>query len=231
MGNLHHVYQLKPKIIYGGAILQVRKDKEIIFSGKFTVINEVQDINNILYIFENTFIINSQDGKVIKFEWYENDRIIDFGKAGIYISIQGSTKYGFDRDFNDFLSDISPYLEDTLFYVTRDETISRYEIINGTLHYRSTHDFGRWNYFIEEYVVANYSSSKQLIADLHVEETNEMIVRHKERTEYEENPNEYYDPEDYEDLLNKINNYKEYISVEKFTKLEDWLKIQINYYN
>lgn len=231
MGNLRHIYQLRPRIIYGGAILQIRKDKEIIFSEKFKIINEVHDINNILHIFENTFIINSQDGKVIKFEWYENDRIIDFGKAGLYISIQGSTKYGFGRDFNDFLSDISLYLEDALFYITQDETISRYEIINGELHFRSTEDFGRWNYFIEEYVVANYSSSKQLIADLHVEETHEMILRHKERIEYEENPNDYYDPEDYEDLLNKINNYKEYIPIEKLTELENWLKIQIDYYN
>ncbi|MFZ4930385.1 hypothetical protein [Chryseobacterium sp. Mn2064] len=229
MGNIYHVYQLKPKVVYTGAFLRVRKDKEIIFSEKYPLINQVHQKTSVLGIFENTFIMNSHDGKVRKDEYVGKDTIIDFEKPGIYVSIHSGSKYGFGRDFNEFLSIMSLYLEDALFYVTQDATISRYEIINGELHYNSNNDFGRWNYFIEEYVADTYSSSKQLVAELYVEETYEMIRRYDRHIEDGEDPEDFfYEAEDYKDLLNKITNYKSHIETEEFKKLEDWLKTQMN---
>jgi hypothetical protein len=228
MGTLHKVYQLKPKVIISGAILRIKKDQENLFSEKYNVDKNLY--NKRQGIFSNTGVTNSTDGKIERYAIYANEKIIDFEKSGLYISIQDGSKYGFEKDFNEFLSEMSPYLEDALFYVFWDTIIYRYEIINGKLYFESTENFANWNYSFEEYILANYFSSQQIIADFYIEETDEMILRYTERIKYDDDPKEFYEVEEYEDMLTKINHYKEYISIERFTELEYWLKTQIDNY-
>jgi hypothetical protein len=228
MGTLHEVYQVKPKVINSGAILPVRKDKEHLFHEKY--IGSRTDCSDGYGIFSNTFVTKSDNGKIMRCAIYANERIIDFGTPGLFVAIQDGSKYGFGSDFNEFLSNLSPYLEDALFYIIWDNLISRYEITEGKLYFRTSNDFDLWNYIFEEYLIAEYTDNPQIIADFHVDITHEMIARHNERIKFGEDPREFYDPEEYEDLLHKINNYKKEISTEEFKKLEGWLKHQIDSY-
>jgi len=227
MGTLHSVYQLQSRVLNSGAILRVRKDKESLFSEKYTIINQAND-DGTFGIFSNTFIINARDGKVRRYSVYAAERIIDCKEPGIYVCIQSGSKYGFDDNFNAFLKEMAPYLEDSLYYVIWDDEISRYEITDGEFYFKSTTDFDRWNYNFEAYLLANYSDSKQLMADYYVEEADEMILRHNEMIKVGDDPKElYYEIEDYEDLFHKISNYQSYIETGKFTQLTNWLHAQI----
>jgi len=228
MGTLHEVYQLKPKVIIFGVILRVKKDQENLFSEKYNIDKNLH--NERQGIFSNTGVTNSTDGKIARYAMHANEKTIDFEEPGLYVSIQAGSKYGFEKDFNEFLNEMSPYLEDALFYVFWDIIIYRYEIINGKLYFESTENFANWNYSFEEYLLANYSSFQQIITDFYVEETDEMILRHNTRIKYDDDPKEFYEIEEYEELLVKINYYKEHISIKRFTELEDWLKTQINNY-
>lgn len=228
MGTLHEVYQLKPKVIISAVILHVRKCQENLFSEKY-------NFNKNLYnkrqgIFSNTGVTSSTDGKIERYAMHANEKTIDFEESGLYVSIQGGSKYGFENDFNEFLNTMSAYLEDALFYVFWDTIMYRYEIKSGKLYFESTENFPNWNYSFEKYILANYSSSQQIIADFYVEETDGMILHHIERIKYNDDPKEFYEVEEYEELLTKINHYKEYISIEKFKELKYWLKTQIDNY-
>lgn len=229
MGDLHCVYQLKPRILTYGAILHVKKDQENIFLEKYKINKNIY--NQGQEIFSNIFVTNSYDGKVRRYALYATARTVDFKKTGVYLSIQDGSKSGF-IDFEEHINEISPYLEDTLFYVVLSSTINRYEIKNGKLLFERTQDlnFDLWDYNFGKYLTANYPSEKQLIADFYTEEISELIRFHLELTDDETDPKDYYDKEEYEEFLTKINDYKEYISIEKFKELEDWLKIQIDYY-
>ncbi|MGH1519847.1 hypothetical protein [Chryseobacterium sp. JK1] len=226
MGTLHEVYQLTPKVTRHGAILRVRTDRENLFSEKYSP--HQKTYNKGQEIFCNIFVTHTNNGKVRRYALYAAERVIDFKKPGTYLSIQGGTKYGFESDFDEILNEMSFYLEDALFYVTGELRISRYEIKNGTLDFSTTWDFDCWNYNFEEYLLANDLSSPQLIADLYTEETNELFLFHNELIEVGDSSKYYYEAEDYEELLSKISNYKSHIETEKFKKLEDWLKTQIN---
>lgn len=227
MGITNDLYQLKPRIINSGTILRVRKTKEAAFLKKYTIVNQGND-THVQGIFSNTFIINSEDGKIERFSLFATDRIIDFKEPGIYISLQSGSKYGFGSDFNEFFTTMATYLEDALFYVLWDDIISRYEIIKGVLNFRSTRDFTRWNCLFEEYIVDNYADSKQLLADFYVEKANEMILRHNEIIQEGDDPKErHYEVEDYQELVQQLLNYKSYITPEKFKQLTDWLNAQI----
>ncbi|GAA5097340.1 hypothetical protein GCM10023210_32300 [Chryseobacterium ginsengisoli] len=229
MGDLHCVYQLKPKVLTNGTILRVKKDQENIFLEKYKISknfhNKGQEIS------PNIFIINSNDGKVRRYALYATARIINFEESGVYVSIQDGRKSGF-IDFEESMAEISPYLENALFYVVVGTSISKYEIKDEQLLFERTLDskFDSWDYNFGKYLSRNYTSDKQLIADFYTEDTNELILYHNELIEDGCNPKEYYDKEEYEEQLAIINNYKQYISIEKFKELEDWLKIQINYY-
>ncbi|UKB83357.1 hypothetical protein LF887_20450 [Chryseobacterium sp. MEBOG06] len=228
MGTLHEVYQLQPKVLTCGAILRVRKDQETLFLEKYAINRDLY--NEGQGIFSNTFVTHSDNGKVRRYALYAKEKIIDFEEPGVYISIQDGSKNGFGRDFDELIHEMSPYLEDTLFYVIWDFIINRYEIKNGKLHFKSTENFSSWNYNFEDYLLANYTSSTQLIADFYVEKANELILLHNRLKEYGNNPNELYEIEEYEELLANINNHKKYISIGRFTELENWLKVQINEY-
>ncbi len=228
MGTLHEVYQVKPRVINAGAILRVRKDKEQLFSEKY--IDGQPDNTEGHGIFSNTFVTKSNDGEIWRYAMYATERIIDFGEPGIYVCIQDGSKHGFGSDFDEFLHNMSPLIEDALFYVIWDSIISRYEITNGKLYFKSSLDFSLWNYNFEEYLIANYTDDRQIIADSHADTVNEMILSHNEKIEHGENPNDVYDPEDYEELLSKINDSKRNIPALEFQKLEDWLREQIDSY-
>ncbi|NOQ74224.1 MAG: hypothetical protein GQ574_19605 [Crocinitomix sp.] len=167
MGTLHIVYQLKPKVISKAAILCVRKEMQSAFLEKFRP-NKSKDKNE-WGIFSNTAGIISNDGKVERYSMYSTDRIIDFKVSGVYISIQSGSKYGFGEDFVTLIENFSPYLENTLFFVTWDYIIRRFEIKDGEFSFQLTKDFDQWDYSSDEYVDSNYIQSPQIIADFYVD--------------------------------------------------------------
>lgn len=230
MGTLHSVYQLKPTVINYGAVLRVRKDKEMLFSKKYGV-DQTNTIGNELKIFENTFVTNASDGKVLKFGLYIEDTITDFKEPGIYIHLQNGRKYGYDTDFDTFLKTIAPYLEDALCYVIWDNIINRYEITNGALSFKSTPDFDRWHYDFGTYLEENYADSKPLLADFYIEKIKDLKLYHIQMIKNDDDPKEFYDRDEYEALLDSLSNYSSIIAPEEFNDLKDWLKIQIASYN
>lgn len=223
MGDLHGVTQLKPRIILGGAILKIKKEQEEAFLEKYPIgVTSLGEMG----IFDHTFMTISDNGIVERYAMYYDHKVIDFKNPGIYIQVRGQSKHGPNRyDYIGFMSNLSTYLEDALFYVHYCDDIDQYEIKDGVLYFK---DKGKF-YEFDDYLIVDYDSSPEIIADFYTEKTNELILFNNELME-NENINDYYDQEDFEDLLNKIRNHKEYISIEKFKELEDWLKIQIDYY-
>lgn len=225
MGTLHKVYQLKPKVIVDGAILLVKKDKEKSFLEKFPSSKPKEEDE--WSIFSNTFVKRSNDGKVQRYAIYGSDRVIDFKESGIYLSIQSGSKYGFGNDFIEGIKNISPYLENTLFYVIYDHLISRFEIENGVLTLNSAKNFDEWNYRFEEYLACNYIQSPQTLADFYVDQIIESMMHQDEMIKKGNDPGSYFEIEEYEELLGKIWTYEKYIPLEIMKKLEPWLKERI----
>lgn len=208
-----------------GAILKVSKDREDLFLEKYPASKDI--CNEARGFSSDTFITNSTDGKIERIAMYATERKIDFGESGIYISVQDGSKHGF-INFENFLEELAPYLHDTLFYVIWDHIISRYEIKDEKLFFETKKNFAEWDYDFEEYILANYASYKQLIAEFYIEKVTEMMLHHVEIINDGEDPKErFYEEEHYENLLLKLRDYKEYISQEKFRELEEWLKLQM----
>jgi len=224
MGELHGVNQLKSKIILGGAILQVKKEKEEEFLEKYS--NEFTHTGN-WGISENTSATISDDGIVERYAMYYEDKVIDFKTPGIYIRIQGQSKYGpSGNSYIDFMSNLSTYLEDALFCVDYYDSISQYEIKDGILNFQ---DKGKFDQF-EDYLLQNYASSPEIIAGYYAEEVYEFQLRYEELIKMEDDPKERYDPEDYEELLDKFNNYKDFLAGNEANDCISWLKKQIASY-
>lgn len=224
MGELHGVKLLKPKIILGGAILKIKKEKEENFLKKYS--NEFTHTGE-WGIFDNTFVVISNDGNVERCAMYYEYKVIDFKTPGIYIQIQGQSKSGPSRyDYVDFMSNLSPYLEDALFCVHYYDSIDQYEIKNGVLHFQNK---GIFDYF-EDYLLLNYTSSPEIIAGYYVEEINEMKLGHEEMIKMDEDPKEMYDYEDYEELLDKFNNYKDFLPSSESEDAVFWLKEKLANY-
>ncbi|WP_288457060.1 hypothetical protein [uncultured Chryseobacterium sp.] len=224
MGNLHNVEQLKPKVITGGAILQVKKEKEEDFLEKYS--NEFTHTGE-WGIFNNTFAVISSDGIVERCAIYHEDKLIDFKTPGIYIQIQGQSKSGLGGNiYLDFMSNLSFYLEDALFCVYYIDNVDQYEIKEGVLNYQ---DKGKFDYF-EDYLLSNYASSPEIIADYYAEEVYEFQLHYEELIRMDDDPKERYDPEDYEELLEKLNHYKDFLLVDKAEECVSWLKEQIASY-
>jgi hypothetical protein len=221
MGEIYKVEQLKPKVILGGAILQVKKEREKEFLEKYS--NEFTHTGK-WGIFNNTFITISDDGIVDRCAMYYEDKVIDFKTPGIYIQIQGQSKSGpSGNHYVDFMSDLSFYLEDALFCVYYYDTIDQYEIKDGILNFQNK---GEFDYF-EDYLILNYTSSPEIMAGYYAEEVNEFKLRHEELIKMEDDPKERYDPEDYEELLDKFNNYKDFLPGNEAEDCVSWLKKQI----
>ncbi|KQT23806.1 hypothetical protein ASG22_07190 [Chryseobacterium sp. Leaf405] len=224
MGELHGVTQLKPRVILGGAILQVKKEKEKEFLEKYA---DERIHTSEWGIFNNTFAVISDDGILERCAMYYEDKIINFKKPGIYIQIQGQSKSGpGGNDYIDFMSNLSIYLEDALFCVYYFDNIDEYEIKEGVLNYQYK---GKFHYF-EDYLLSDYASSPKIIADYYAEEIYEFQLRYEELIRMEDDPKERYDSEDYEELLDKLNNYKDFLPVDKAEECVSWLKEQVASY-
>lgn len=129
MGDLHSVTQLKPRIILGGAILKIKKEKEEAFLEKHPIgVTSLGEMG----IFDHTSMTISNDGIVERYAMYYDQKVIDFKTPGIYVQVRGQSKYGPDRyDYVGFMSNLSTYLEDALFCVHYCDDIDQYEIKNG----------------------------------------------------------------------------------------------------
>ena len=224
MGEMHKVTQLQPKTILGGAILQVKKEKENEFLEKYS--NERTHTGE-WGIFDYTFAIISDDGILERYAMYYENKIIDFKKPGIYIRIQGQGKFGLSGPrYVDFMNNLSFYLEDVLFCVYYFDNIDQYEIKNGILNFQ---DKGKFDYF-EDYLLLNYTSSPEIIAGYYAEEIHEFQLRYEELIKMGDDPKERYDTEDYEELLDKFNNYKNFLPSNEADDCISWLKKQIASY-
>lgn len=225
MGTLHEVYQLKPRVIANGAVLIVKKDMEKSFLEKFST--NRQKGEDEWAVFSNTFVKKSNDGKVERYALYVSDRLIDFKNPGVYLTIQSYSKYGYNNDFIEGVKNISPYLENTLFYVIWDHLISRFEIENGVFNLQEAKNFNEWDYRFDTYLVSNYSKFPQFIADFHVDEIVEMKLSYDEALKEGGDLGILYETEEYEESLNRIRAYKKYIPIEIMKDLDNWLKERI----
>lgn len=224
MGNLHEVYQLKPIALSASAILKIKKSFEDSFLKSFNLKNtDIMETG----IFSDTFLYISNDGKVERLAIYSTDRIIDFKEPGIYLSIQSNCKWGLSDPFIKGIESVAPFIEDTLFFVIYDERISRFEILNGKLNIEETNDFDKWDYRFDKYIVSNFSDSPQMIADYYIDQVIELKLSLENLIANDDDPGIYYEVEEYEDLLNKIVRYSEYISTDEFNSIKDWLNEKI----
>lgn len=224
MGTLNEVYQLKPIALSASAILKIKKSFEDSFLESFNLKNA--DIKE-RGIFSDTFLYISDDGKVERLAIYSTDRIIDFRKPGIYLSIQSDAKWGFNDPFIKGIESAAPFIEDTLFFVIYDESISRFEILNGKLQIEVTNDFDKWDYRFDKYILSNFSDSPQMIADYYTDQVIELKLSLEDMIANDDDPGIYYEVEEYEDLLNKIVEYSEYIPTDELNTIKDWLKEKI----
>lgn len=224
MGELHGVTQLKPRVIIGGAILKVKKEKEQEFLEKYS--NEQTHIGE-WGIFNQTYVKISENGFVERRALYYEQKIIDFKISGIYIQIEGLSKHGPDSyNYVDFMNNLSYFLENALFYVDYFDSIDRYEIIDGILQFQKRDEINNF----EDYFILNYNSSPQTIARYYAEKVDEIKRSNEDIIKMNSDPKEIYDPEDYEELLDKLNNYKDFLPTDEAEECVSWLKEQIASY-
>jgi len=232
MGALRGVYQLKPQAIEGAAFLRIRSDQEEAFTEKY-LLEEFKKQDGFYYLFENVVAQSSENGKLLKFGMIQEDRIIDLKKPGIYLLLQSMNKRGFDFDFNEMLNEWAPYLEDQLFYVlfdTGDKWIARFEITNGKLHFRETDEMAKWNYDFSVYLEANYASDKQLLADFFTDKMLDLKTQLDDMILHDNDPDEYYELEEYEEFLEKLEQYTATNQNEYAPEMIAWLKDKITNY-
>jgi hypothetical protein len=221
MGTLHEVHQLKPTVISEAAIVRVKKEKQSAFLKKYKT---AKSENNLEWgLFSNTMAIISADGKVERYSMYSANRIIDLKVPGVYISIQSGSKYGFNSDFDEFIGELAPYLENALFFVIWDFVIRRYEIENGALTFQLRKDFEKWDYDFEKYLDSNYPDSPQVRADFYVDRITEMQLFIDELIKDDDDPGIMQEVEDYEDLLQKLDAHKNHIPNKQVKAINDWL--------
>lgn len=134
---------------------------------------------------------------------------------------------GFNDPFIKGIESAAPFIEDTLFFVIYDESISRFEILNGKLQIEVTNDFDKWDYRFDKYILSNFSDSPQIIADYYIDTVIELKLALEDLIANDDDPGIYYEVEEYEDLLNKIVEYNEYIPTYELNTIKDWLKEKI----
>jgi len=223
MGTLHEVYQLKPKALSCSAILKIRKNCEGAFLQSFKLSNTVKEKG----IFSDTFIYISHDGKVQRLAIYSPERKIDFKEPGIYLSIQSDGKWGFNSDFEKGIERAAPFLEDSLFFVIYDTQITRYTIQDGELITEVSYDLDKWDYSFDKYILSNYTDSPQIIADYYIDKAAELKVFLEDMIANDSDPGDYYEVEEYEELLNTIIRFSEYIPEEELVSIKNWFKEKI----
>lgn len=233
MGALRGVYQLKPQPIHGAAFLRIRDNREQAFSEKYLL--ETDSGKGGCYnLFENVVAQVSEDGKVLKFGMIQEERILDLQKPGIYLLIQSMNKRGFHSDFVEKMQEWAAFLEDQLFYVTYDtydDSLLRFELKNGELHFRQTEEMKQWNYDFRVYLEVNYASDKQLLADYFTDEMVDLKVACEDMVLYGSDPDDYFEKEEYEEFLEKLERYTETNQNERAPELITWLKDKIGNYH
>lgn len=90
-----------------------------------------------------------------------------------------------------------------------------------------TNDFDKWDYRFDKYILSNFSDSPQIIADYYTDQVIELKLSLKDMIANDDDPGIYYEVEEYEDLLNKIVEYSEYIPTDELNTIKDWLKEKI----
>lgn len=223
MGTLHEVYQLKPKALSSSAILKVRKNCEDAFLKRFKLSNTIEEKG----IFSDTFMSISDDGKVQRLAIYSPERKIDFKEPGIYLSIQSDGKWGFNSDFEKGIERAAPFLEDSLFFIVYDTQVTRYEIVCGKLNIDVRNDLDKWDYSFDKYILSNYTDSPQIIADYYIDKAAELKVFLEDMIANDSDPGDYYEVEEYEDLLDIIARFSEYIPEKEYLSIKDWFKEKI----
>lgn len=221
----YNVYQLKPKVLSEAAILFVKKEMQNVFLKK-NATNKSKDSEE-WELFLNTFAKVSSNGTVKRYSTYLRDRVIDFKIPGIYISIQSRSKYNLNPDFKTKIKDLAPYLEDTLFFVTSSQVIHRFEIKNGVLNFQETNDYDKWGYDFMGYLVSNYKVHPQTIANFYLDSIIEMKLQFDYLVPHNGDPGEWYIVQEFEDLLNKIEQYQKYVPFEDFKRAKNWLTQRI----
>lgn len=224
MGTLNEVHQLKPVALSTSAILKVRKNCEDPFLKSFNLEHTVAEAQG---IFSDTFLYISAKGKVERLAIYSPERIIDFKESGIYLSIQSDGKWGFNDAFDNGIESAAPYLENALFFVIYDTRISRYEILDGKLHLDVTNNFDQWDYAFDQYVLSNYGDEPQVIADYFVDQVIELQLFLEDMVAHDNDPGDYYELEEYEDLLSKIERFSAYIPAGELENIQAWLNERI----
>lgn len=223
MGTLHEVYQLKPKALSSSAILKIRKNCEDAFMKSFKLSNTVKEKG----IFSDTFMSISDDGKVQRLAIYSPERKIDFKQPGIYLSIQSDGKWGFNSEFEEGIESVAPFLKDSLFFVIYDTQITRYEIISGKLNIDVRNDLDKWDYSFNKYILANYGDSPQILADYYLDKAAELKVYLEDMIANDSDPGDYYEVEEYEELLDTIIKFSEYIPEKELVSIKEWFKEKI----
>lgn len=90
-----------------------------------------------------------------------------------------------------------------------------------------TNDFDKWDYRFDKYILSNFSDSPQIIADYYTDQVIELKLSLEDMIANDDDPGIYYEVEEYEDLLNKIVEYSEYIPTDELNTIKDWLKEKI----
>ena len=224
MGTLNEVYQLKPITLSASAVLKVKKNCEESFLKQFDLKEIGPEVKG---LFSDTFVCRSDDGKVERIAIYSPERLLDLQDPGIYLSIQSDGKWGFSDAFIEGIERTAPYLEDSLFFVIYDTRISCFNITNGELSIEETTDFDQWDYAFDKYVLDHYKDSPQLIANYYTDVVIELKLFLEDLVANDNDPGTYFELEEYEELLDKIVRYREYISTEKFKVIKDWLEEKI----
>lgn len=220
MGTLHEIYQIKPKVISTAAVLPVKNELEVSFLKTYLKQNEHWGI------FSNTFVFESKDGKVPRIALYCAERYVQFPNPGFYILIQSGSKYGFETAFEENLKKIAAFLEDSLFYVIWDFLLAKYEIVNGVLFIHHEKNFNESNDF-ETYLHDHYPD--EILAKYYLDCVIEMQLFYNEMLENENEPGNVYEVEDYEKKLQKLVQYKEWIDVQEYKEMYQWLETRISF--
>lgn len=191
MGTLHEVYQIKPRVLNGGALLKVQlseRSNQIEIEEQF-----IKDYFEELPLSNLVFQRANPHLKV--FGIYQEDRMIENPDSGDYFLVQSGSKYGFGQDFEDFLSKYAKDLQDAFFYVGYGDWIYSYEI-KGDKFLMNQTALGTRTFI--EYILDSCQNQKELLSDLYFEELLTVYDYCKELKTEGYTLDWYYDNEDYE---------------------------------
>lgn len=225
MGTLHNAYQLKPRATYGGAFLKVKAEKADTF------VHELEAYINTHFADSwnpsNMDLQVSEDGNVLIHGMNQEDRTVDLRQPGTYVLIQSGNKHGFNSDFTACLNQFSDRFEDSLFYIVRDDDMQSFEIRDGLLQVGPFRSMKQWNYRFEEYLREQYASDQQLLTDSFVDYLLDLKATADNMPQYDSNLDEYFDREEYQEMLEKLERYSNQNQNESAPALIVWLKDRI----